>query len=227
MAWQVLSNLTRLCKQGPTQLYNVWCVCVFAGRRKNYSLANTNKHMWRCVTPGHQVLHKWQEQVVLMSMNCRCRAFQSVAIGMEVKALAHVLVLQRGEFAKRFTSVFWSLNPTPPPLLSCVSYSVSPAVFCFPKKADAVTVCYNWETLSSIVTALNGIQICEWNVWVSIPCVLQWFWYISQKCCYAMNDTAFGSGKGVCPGEVTGNCMCVDSIISNSPAGLSVGTRIY
>lgn len=35
----------------------------------------------------------------------------------------------------------------------------------------------------------------------------------------------FGSGKGVCPPGVTGNRMCVDSIISNSPAGLSVGTK--
>lgn len=30
---------------------------------------------------------------------------------------------------------------------------------------------------------------------------------------------------GVCPGRVTGNHMCVDSIISHSPAGLSVGTK--
>lgn len=35
----------------------------------------------------------------------------------------------------------------------------------------------------------------------------------------------FGSGMGVCPGGLTGNHMCVDSIISNSPAGLSVGTK--
>lgn len=35
----------------------------------------------------------------------------------------------------------------------------------------------------------------------------------------------FGSGMGVCPGGVTGNHMCVDSIISHSAAGLSVGTN--
>lgn len=35
----------------------------------------------------------------------------------------------------------------------------------------------------------------------------------------------FGAGMGVCPGGITGNHMCVDSIISHSPAGLSVGTE--
>lgn len=36
----------------------------------------------------------------------------------------------------------------------------------------------------------------------------------------------FGSGMGVCVQEgVTGNHMCVDSIISHSPAELSAGTR--
>lgn len=35
----------------------------------------------------------------------------------------------------------------------------------------------------------------------------------------------FGSGMGVCPGGVTGNHKCVDSIISHSPAGLSVAAK--